>query len=316
MEDITNENIEVFADFYKQLGVDPERFFNGQNIINIFDFLNICPNVDSEGNRQLTPYEILGVLPNIKEGEEKPIIFFIKNKFRGLKLTSLNHKLDLYFSKETNKHEESLIDFAVKNYKTAIIQNNLAEAERQFEILDKMTGGKAKHYIGEFYDYTKFYKQMKKQLLIDIFSHFFITYLMKKKSIIKAGLIVKNKKFRAYNSYKMQMKQPEIKSIKIDSVNNVSADMPESQKTIEVDFDKEIKSVQKKCQDDKKKTSNSVLDKKHIVQQIPEKKSFLKKLKKKLFRKDKKLKISNNKNNISENHEQLNKMEEEVSSYE
>ena len=323
MEDITNENIEMFADFYNKLGVDPEQFFSGKNITNIFDFLNIVPQVDELGNRKLTSYEILGLLPNIENGKEKPIIFFMKNKFRGLKIVKPKFELDLFFSKAANEKDESLIDYVVNNYKTAIMQNNLAEAERQFEMLDKITGGKAKHYIGKVYDYTKFYKQMKKQLLIDIFSHFFMIYLMRKKSIIKEGLIIKNKKYRAYESYKKtpSVKQekptrPEIKSIKIDSVKGTGDKLStEKPNVIEMDLNKELAQFEKKIE----KINEQSLEVKIEIEkpQIKiEQKSFLKKIKTKLFRKNKKI-------NLPKSDQQKNikmfeqpKFEEEEVSYE
>lgn len=293
MENIANEELETFVDFYNKLGVSSEQFFVGEKIVNIFDFLNIKPQVDDEGNRKLTPYEILGILPNIQNGVEKPIIFFIKTKFKGIKLVKPKFDFNFFYSKDSNKKDESIIGVVLRNYKSAIAQNNLEEADKQFAILDKLTGGRAKQYIGYLYDYTKFYRQMKKQLLVDIFSHFFLIYLMNKKSLIKKGLIVKNKKVKKYDSYKTKQINsieniPEIKSIQIDNVDeSLVSNISKRDEISEFDFDKEIR----KIGGNKKK----VVDEECVVEQQKieppkEKKSFIKKIKNRFFR-DKKLKV-------------------------
>ncbi len=250
MENITNEILEEATKVYKQMGVSPDAFLTQGKVKNIYDFLGIKPEVDEAGKRTLTPYELLGVLPNIVGDVEKPIVFFIRNKLKNLKPVKTAQAENFIFSKEKNNKDDSLIEFVLNSYRTALAQNNISEAERHFDMLNKLTGGKAKHYIGSVYDYTKFYRQMKKQLLIDLFSHFFLLYLMQKKSLIKKGLIIKNKKFKAYNQNKIfqtniENQLPEIKSVRIDEIamgeketpaldgNVMQEDFSESQRVID-----------------------------------------------------------------------------------
>lgn len=286
MENFTNEQLQEFVRFYEKMGVSSTDFFVGDQVKNIFDFLGIKPEVDENGHRKLTPYELLGILPNFDDGVEKPIVFFVKNKVKNIKLVKINSIGDFVFSKEKNKDENSLIDFVLSSYRTAIMQNNLAEAERHFEMLDKLTGGKAKHYIGSFYDYTKFYKQMKKQLLIDLFSHFFLLYLMQKKSIIKKGLIIKNKRFKAYKenkSFENQIEEmlPQIKSVRIDEV-----DFREEEKSqVEISESKNYNKIAIKQASEQVVVKNNETS--HVVVSSQKgEKSFIKKFTNKLFRKN------------------------------
>ena len=117
MYNISNQKLQELTSFYQELGVDSENFFVDKNLVNIFDFLNIIPEVDENGKRKLTPYEVLGIMPNIVNGKERPIIFFIKNKFRGLKISKVKLDLDFTYSEDINKKEESLIDIVLRNYK-------------------------------------------------------------------------------------------------------------------------------------------------------------------------------------------------------
>ncbi len=280
MENFTNEQIKAAAKFYEEMGVSIGDYISGGKIKDIFNFLQIKPQVDDDGNRKLTPYEILGLLPNVENGKEKPIVFVVKNKFRAIRPFRSQVVASFDYKKSKSESEDALISFVVKSYRSAIAQNNLAEAERQLDVLNKITGGKAKRYLGEFYDYTRFYRQMKKQLLIDLFSHFFLVYLMRKKSLIKKGLIIKNKKFVPYKQDKDEMLAaaemlPEIKSIRIDEV-------PEGSEKVEALPVEEPQSQEKNEKSDAKPEPQK-------QQSAPvQRKSFIKKLKNRFFRKDKK----------------------------
>ena len=78
MENFTNEQLESLIAFYKQLGISADKFFVDGKIKSIFEVLQIKPDVCEDGSRKLTPYEILGLMPNIQDGKEKPIVFFVK----------------------------------------------------------------------------------------------------------------------------------------------------------------------------------------------------------------------------------------------
>ena len=118
-----------------------------------------------------------------KLGKEKPIVFAIKNPiFKVAK-----PKEDVFnFIYKQNKQitEESVVETLKYNYKKALFNGNDAEAEMFFKLLDEASGGKAKELLGNFFNYTKFYKKMKKQLLMDIFAHFFLMYINKKLSLL------------------------------------------------------------------------------------------------------------------------------------
>lgn len=287
MASVSNDLNEIAASGYKKMGVTADKYLKGGNVRNIYDFLGIVPKFNDNGERQQTPYEILGVLPNIEGATEKPIVFFVRNKIKNLKPVKTSNHLDLSFSKEKNlKKTDELILFAIKCYKIAISQNNQSEADRYFELLDSLTGGKAKHYISSGYDYTKFYRRMKKQLIIDLFSHYFLLYIMQKKSIVKAGLVIKNKKFHPFE-FKQQTNSlnsddmPQIKSIRID---NIGSETLQTNDFIEEDLSQKIMPEVK----NKEQLSAEIKDNISKQQNSPEKKSFIKKIIKRLKRKDKK----------------------------
>jgi len=288
MENITNEILEEAAKVYKQMGVSPDAFLTQGKVKNIYDFLGIKPEVDESGKRVLTPYEILGVLPNIVGNVEKPIVFFIRNKLKNLKPVKTAQAENFIFSKEKNKKDDSLVEFVLNSYRLAITQNNLAEAERYFDMLNQITGGNAKHYIGSVYDYTKFYRQMKKQLLIDLFSHFFLLYLMQKKSLIKKGLIIKNKKFKAYNSNKqvnlhVENQLPEIKSIRIDEIVQSEKEIPTpADNILQEDFSKSQPAIE-----DAKIENRLDIKLSENKSESLQKKSFIKRIRTHLQRKNK-----------------------------
>ena len=77
MSKFTNKQI---FEIYNTMGVSDPKFFNEKKIVNLFKLLNIEPQFDDAGKRILTPYEILGVLPQIVDNKEKPIVFAIKHK--------------------------------------------------------------------------------------------------------------------------------------------------------------------------------------------------------------------------------------------
>ncbi len=285
MENFATKQEKSAAEFYQNMGVSPKDFLEGESVKDVFEFLNFEPLVDENGNRALTPYEILGLLPNMDGNIEKPIVFFVKNKIKNLSGFKSSAGFDFVFSKEKNQHKDKLIEFVLTCYKAALAENNMAEAEKQFAILNKITNGKAKHYVGACYDYKKFYKQMKKQLLIDLFSHFFMLYLIQKKSIIKKGLIIKNKKFVPFNQNKQQQKQeevPVIKSIKIDRVSEKLKEETEkpAAKETKNEIVKETQTIITEIE--------NTQEKQEIEQDLPVRESFIKRIKHKFFRKDKK----------------------------
>lgn len=197
MESLDNEL--KYKQLYERLGILPDRYISDGQIINIFKKLHIAPDVYLDGKRRLTPYEILGVAPIFdNQGNEIPIVFAIKNRAEKVtKNTSLGQGF-IYQSRKIKKDKDLLQEMTEK-YKRAVLYGNNSDAEMYFQMLDDISGGKAKEILSGFYDYSKFYRRMKKQLLIDVFAHFFLMYISSRKSLIKNGILKRNKIYRAYH---------------------------------------------------------------------------------------------------------------------
>ena len=52
---------EKIAEFYKRVGLSKAEFFDSKKPVNLFKILKVDPEIDENGNRVKTPYEILGV---------------------------------------------------------------------------------------------------------------------------------------------------------------------------------------------------------------------------------------------------------------
>ncbi len=193
-----DKNFEKLAEeAYAEMGISPKAFSKDGKALDIFSLLKIKPRVNEDNKRVITPYEILGVPPQFDdEGNEIPIVFAIKNPIFKVSKTK-DSFFQFIYKPDKEKSEDSVIDTLKFNYKKALFSGNDADAEMYFKLLDEASGGKAKEILADFYNYTKFYKKMKKQLLIDIFAHFFLMYVSKK-STVKNGITKKGKLFRAY----------------------------------------------------------------------------------------------------------------------
>ena len=122
-----------------------------------------------------------------------------------------------------------------QDYFSAIANGNLSEATRIYDIIDKITGGKADYFIAVQYNSVKFYKKMQKQLLIDMFANFVILMILSEKHSIKDGIVKFNKLYRAFI-------QKELGSGNFGLIRNKSIKAPEISKiTIRVSEDRKIK---------------------------------------------------------------------------
>lgn len=187
----------MFEEFYKALGIQPSQVVVGGEIRNIFKLLSFEPKFDASGQRVLTPYEILGVPPQIENGKERPIVFAIKNRVRKVGKYE-GEQLNFVFKPGRVREEKTILSTLKQNYKRAIFQGNQSQAESILESIEALTGKSAGEVLGSFYDYTKFYRQMKKQLLIDMFAHFFLMYIRASVKSIKKGIIHKNRVFKPF----------------------------------------------------------------------------------------------------------------------
>ncbi len=196
MSKVTEKQVEEFLD---ELGVDKTKEFGKSK--NLYKILGIVPEVDDEGNRLATVYEILGTPPQLRNGKEVPIVFAIKNRVKKLGRYQGSERLFFYAHQNKNKEVSSLeatLENLKKKYKHALFVGNTDEAVVLIDLIDSMTGGHASEIVGSFYNYAVFYKKMKKQLLMDMFVHFFLTYFLRYRNNIKQGIINSSKRFKPY----------------------------------------------------------------------------------------------------------------------
>lgn len=188
-------NIEL-ENFYESIGLQPKQF-KSKDSLNIFKMMGFEPKFNANGERVLTPYEILGVLPQFENGKEKPIVFAIKNrtarigKYEGL-------QTNFIYKPGKVKDQKSILSTLKTNYKRAVFEGNQDQASSILESIEALTGRDASEFIGSFYDYSKYYRKMKKQLLIDMFAHFFLMYIRSTIKSIKKGVIYKNKVYKPF----------------------------------------------------------------------------------------------------------------------
>lgn len=203
MVNFTNEQI---IEIFKMMGLNSPVFLDGKNIVNLYKLLNIVPQKNEDGSRILTPYEHLGVLPVFKDGKEVPIVFAIKNKVS--KIGKYEGEVTKFIYKTSKvKEQQSTIDKWKEKYRAAVLAGDESQAESCLSMIDSLTGGKASDYVDSFYNYAKFYKKMKKQLLLDLFAHFFLMYIQQRSSLIKSGVIMKDKIYKPYHEPQMEVSQ-------------------------------------------------------------------------------------------------------------
>ena len=200
MSGLTNEQISKALQIYKLLGVPKTKFVKGSKVLDIFRVLKFKPEVDDFGNRKSTPYELLRVPPQIVNGEEIPIVFAIKNKVSKIGFYT-GEVTEFVLKPKRVKEEDSLLESLKISYKHALMFGSEEEAAKYLELIDEYTGGGAEEFLKSFYDYSKFYRRMKKQLIIDIFAHFFLLYMSAASLTIKEG-IIKSGKYKPFREDK------------------------------------------------------------------------------------------------------------------
>ncbi len=157
-----------------------------------------------------------------EQGYEIPIVFVLKNrvgkigKFQGqtVKFSCKNNKV---------KDNKSTLEELKSRYKRAVLDGKQAEADELFKMIDALSGGKAKEVLRSFFDYTKYYKKIKKQLIIDLFAHFFMLYIYSMISAAKGGVVRKNKIFKPFKSGEIEM----VSAPKQDDGNNLVLEQKE-----------------------------------------------------------------------------------------
>lgn len=227
MDNLTNEQIVDIINFYKLCGISEDMYLSRNGVQDIYSLIGITPEFDEEGNRLPTVYEQLSIAPMFREGREVPIVFAIKHKVSKIhKIDSDNKFCSQKFTFSCSKEQvddKIIINKLKQDYFSAVANGNLSEATRLYDLIDKLTGGKADYFIGIQYNCVKFYKKMQKQLLIDMFANFVILMLLSKKNKVKDGLVRFDKLYKAFI-------QNELKNGSFDLIKNESGSIPEISK--------------------------------------------------------------------------------------
>lgn len=212
MENFSEQVLTEILKFYKEIGLKKSDFFKADDILGMYQILGIKPEYDEFGNRRLTPYEILGVPPIIVNGREIPIVFAIKNRSKKVKRigTVDGPVVDFVYKNKKVQEKDSLLEQMKKQYIQALLAGDEDLAAQFLQMIDELTGGRSVEVLHSFYDYTKFYRRMKKQLLIDLFNHFFLMYMLQNSVNIKEGIIKKGKVYKAFRDENEQERQEEI----------------------------------------------------------------------------------------------------------
>ena len=222
MEGLSREQLLQVLEFYKLSGLKKDSVVKNGEILDIYRILGIKPEIDENGNRKLSPYELLKVPPQIVNGKERPIVFAIKNKVKKIgKYTG--EITEFVYASHKVKDEHSILETLKKKYKDALLMGNEAEAEKYLNLINDVTGGGADEFLDSFYDYTKFYRRMKKQLILDLFAHFFLLFMSARSLTIQKGLLKTDKVYHAYKEYDeeqaLKKQEEEIQSFVQDFAN-------------------------------------------------------------------------------------------------
>ncbi|MBQ8451441.1 MAG: hypothetical protein IJ538_01525 [Clostridia bacterium] len=177
---MSNFSESQIIEFYKSIGLSEKDYLINGRLVDLFTLLKTAPEVNVYGNRAVSPYEILRVPPKFEDGEERPIVFAIKNKAKKVGKYEGGSTNFLYEAKKI-KEEKSFIQELKSKYRRAVFFGNQLEAEEIMSTLKSIDPKEASDLASSFYDYTKFYKKMKEQLLLNLFAHFFILFVSYKK---------------------------------------------------------------------------------------------------------------------------------------
>ena len=229
MNKLTNKQIILL---YKKMGISSPKFLDDKNVVNLFKILKIEPQYDQAGNRLKTPYEILGVLPKFKNNKEVPIIFAIKKRIS--KIGNYQGKTTKFVYKYNKvKEEKNILQTIKERYRAAIFAGNDALADNCLSMIGTLSKDELREFKDSFYDYSKFYKRMKKQLLIDLFSHFFLKYIENISSIIKNGIIKKQKIYKPYKENKMaSLSDASEKNLNVSQIDLIQFGMQNIKKVV------------------------------------------------------------------------------------
>ena len=287
MENLTNEQIVDIINFYKECGVSEDMYLSRNGVLDIFSLIGMAPEFDEQGNRLPTVYEQLEIPPVFRDKKEVPIVFAIKHKVSKIHKPKEDDKISTdkytYGGSKEQVSDKVILNKLKQDYFSAIVNGNLSEATRIYDIIDKITGGKADYFIAVQYNNVKFYKKMQKQLLIDMFANFVILMILSEKHSIKDGIVKFNKLYRAFI-------QKELGNGNFGLIKNKSIKVPEISKiTISISDERKIKGSNVKAGNIKSAKSVQTQNEK---QGVPENQTFVSFVKEKINHKLSKLKKS------------------------
>lgn len=237
MENLTNEQIVDIINFYKMCGISEDMYLSRKGVLDLFSLIGISPEFDEQGNRLPTVYEQLEIAPVFRDGKEVPIVFAIKHKVSKIHKPKQTDKISTdkftYTGAKEQVSDKVILNKLKLDYFSAIVNGNLNEATRIYDIIDKITGGKADYFIGVQYNNVKFYKKMQKQLLIDMFANFLILMILNKKYSVKEGLVKFNKLYKAFVQKQLESGNFGLitnKSMKVPEIKNITVSVSEDEK--------------------------------------------------------------------------------------
>lgn len=185
------------VNFFRMMDLPENKFMVGDQVVDIFTLLGFEPEFYSDGTRKLTPYEILGIPPQFyPDGRERPIVFYIKNKCRKLGKYEGENKEFVHISRNNDKEKTTLEELKIR-FKHAVYDGRDYDAEEILKIIDQMTDGNAEEFLSTFFNCRKKYKKLKKQLILDLFAHFFLMYCSRRR-FVKTGIVRSTKIFKPY----------------------------------------------------------------------------------------------------------------------
>ncbi len=298
MENLTNEQIVDIINFYKECGISEDMYLSRDGVLDIFSLIGITPEFDEQGNRISTVYEDLEIPPVFREGKEVPIVFAIKHKVSKVHKPTSDSKIGssnyTYTEQKDRVSDRLILNKLKQDYLSAVVNGNLNEATRIYDLIDKITGGKADFFIGVQYNHVKFYKKMQRQLLVDMFANFLILLIISKKFSVKEGIKKYNKLYRAFI-------QKQLSSGNFGLIKSKSIFAPDiSNITISVSEDEKVKVSNIKAVEVKRPKTESQTNEEKPTYDFQTKQSFISYVKDKVETRIKKLKESFTKNLFSE----------------
>lgn len=199
MENLTNEQIVDIINFYQLCGITEDMYLSRNGVLDLFSLLGISPVYDEEGNREPTVYEQLSIAPVFREGKEVPIVFAMKHKVNKVcKNPKVESTTFSYVADKEMSDEKEILNSLKRDYFSFLLNGNLVEATRLYDMINALTGGEADEFIGIQYNCVKFYKKMQQQLLIDMFANFVILMILSKGEDFQTGILKFDKLYKSF----------------------------------------------------------------------------------------------------------------------